>query len=159
VEWVVSLEAVTSRPFDMDEADRLIEELVTYSPALSGAGRKAGVTMSVEASTPAKALAMAAGAFKRALRGKPRIVGVRIQTVDDLERELEAPSMPALGSVHEFAELLGVSRARASEITRLPDFPQPITRLAAGPVWLRTLLEAWARTHDRKPGRPSAAAS
>ena len=43
---------------------------------------------------------------------------------------------PALVGVSEVAEILGVSRQRALEVSRRPNFPAPVVE-AAGPVWNR----------------------
>ena len=37
---------------------------------------------------------------------------------------------------------------------RHPDFPAPIVVLSGTPVWRWTAVQAWHRTHPRKPGRP-----
>lgn len=63
-----------------------------------------------------------------------------------------------LVSVVEIAELLAVSRQRVHQLIRAyADFPEPVARLAIGSVWARRDIEAWAATHPRKPGRPTAA--
>ncbi|MFL6137481.1 MAG: helix-turn-helix transcriptional regulator [Frankiaceae bacterium] len=55
----------------------------------------------------------------------------------------------------EVAELLGVGRQRAHELTRRPDFPAPQARLKAGAIWLREDVERWlADSGERRPGRP-----
>ena len=61
-----------------------------------------------------------------------------------------------LVGVTEIAEMLGVSRQRADQITRqYSDFPQPEVTLATGRVWRRAAVEGWHKRHpDRRPGRP-----
>ncbi len=62
-----------------------------------------------------------------------------------------------LVSVTEIAELLGVSRQRVNQLIQTySDFPEPEANLAIGRVWRRAAIEAWIRTHPRRPGRPSA---
>jgi predicted DNA-binding transcriptional regulator AlpA len=51
----------------------------------------------------------------------------------------------------EVAELLGFSRRHAARVTARPDFPRPVTRLAATPIWRKSQVEKWAR--DRERGR------
>jgi prophage regulatory protein len=63
-----------------------------------------------------------------------------------------------LAGVTEIAEMLGVSRQRADQISRQhDDFPSPEAALSAGRVWLRSDVELWMKRHpDRRPGRPRA---
>lgn len=86
--------------------------------------------------------------------GLQTLVGIRVERAEDLERELEQPQIPPLGGVTDFADMLGLSRQRAWNITQRSDFPEPVVQMKTGPVWLRSQLETWAATHDRKPGRP-----
>lgn len=44
----------------------------------------------------------------------------------------------------EIAELLGVSRQRADQLSRTDGFPEPVAEIAAGRIWLREDVEAWA---------------
>lgn len=50
-----------------------------------------------------------------------------------------------LAGVREVAELLGVSRQRVSQLAEKPDFPKPLDRIAAGPVWRLADVKAWAK--------------
>lgn len=50
----------------------------------------------------------------------------------------------------EAAALLGVSKQRLAQLLDSHgDFPEPVARLAATPVWARADVEAWARKHGR----------
>ncbi|HEX7134428.1 MAG TPA: hypothetical protein VF228_17780 [Iamia sp.] len=44
----------------------------------------------------------------------------------------------------EIAELLGVSRQRADQLSRTDGFPDPVAEIAAGRIWLRKDVETWA---------------
>jgi prophage regulatory protein len=68
----------------------------------------------------------------------------------------EHQAFPRLAGLAEIAGLAGVSRQRASQITAHPDFPEPVQRLAMGPVWLEADVKAFLAT-PRKPGRKPAA--
>src|SRR5438046_10193114 len=120
MEWVVSLEADVPGPFSAELADRLIDALKDYSPAVGGREGRIGVTMSVEAATDRQAFDRARTELFRGLGRRAPIVDARVQTVDELERELEAPAVPALAGIREIADLLGVSRQRASELASGP---------------------------------------
>ncbi len=57
-----------------------------------------------------------------------------------------------LMGVAEVAKLLGVSSQRVSQLAAQESFPEPLARLAAGPVWERTDVEKWARGTGRLTG-------
>ena len=62
---------------------------------------------------------------------------------------------PELAGLAEVAEMLGVTKRTVSNYTRREDFPQPVDRLASGPIWRRTDIEAWKDEHEPPlpPGR------
>ncbi len=63
---------------------------------------------------------------------------------------------PRLAGLAEVAEVLGVNKRSASRYTRRPDFPEPLARLAAGPIWDADEVEAWGvRYGPFRPGRPA----
>jgi predicted DNA-binding transcriptional regulator AlpA len=49
----------------------------------------------------------------------------------------------------ELAEMLGVSRQRARQLTERDDFPGPIAQLRRGPIWRVEDIEAWAEQVGR----------
>jgi len=50
-----------------------------------------------------------------------------------------------LAGLAEVAEMVGVSRRTAARYVNRSDFPAPVARLRAGPIWLAEDVEAWAR--------------
>lgn len=60
--------------------------------------------------------------------------------------------IPKLAGLAEVAGLAGVSRTRAGQIANHPDFPEPVARLAMGPVWREDDVKAFLAV-PRKPGR------
>ena len=56
-----------------------------------------------------------------------------------------------LAGTAEVAEVLQVTRRHAIRLTNEPDFPEPIARLRATPVWRRGDVEHWQK--KRKPNR------
>jgi prophage regulatory protein len=54
-----------------------------------------------------------------------------------------------LVGVTEIGNLLGVSRQRADQLTRLEGFPEPVAVLSAGRIWRLVDVEEWARTAGR----------
>lgn len=59
---------------------------------------------------------------------------------------------PKLAGLAEVASLAGVSRQRASQLTKHPGFPKPVDVLAMGPVWREADVQKFLDT-PRKPGR------
>jgi predicted DNA-binding transcriptional regulator AlpA len=151
MDWVVTLEF--DQLIDADRCDELLEQLRPQAASIEQAPDHTGIILSVDGlEGDAEAALRCARGYAAGIPG--RLVGAQVQTAAALERELQQPQVPELGGVTEFAELLGLSRQRAWGISQKPDFPAPIMELAAGPVWLRSQLEHWANTHERKPGRP-----
>jgi predicted DNA-binding transcriptional regulator AlpA len=61
---------------------------------------------------------------------------------------------PELAGLAEIAELLAVTKRSAWNYTRREDFPEPIDRLASGPIWRRVDVEKWGKAHlPLPPGR------
>jgi hypothetical protein len=55
----------------------------------------------------------------------------------------------------EIADLFGVSKRTASRYALRSDFPEPIARLRAGPIWLEEDLRRWAApVRPVRRGRP-----
>jgi hypothetical protein len=54
----------------------------------------------------------------------------------------------------EIADLLGVSRQRAGQLAATQGFPEPVARLAAGPIYDTDEVKRWAKTRNTKIGRP-----
>jgi predicted DNA-binding transcriptional regulator AlpA len=64
---------------------------------------------------------------------------------------VEAP----LVGLAEVAEMLGVTKRTATSYSSRADFPEPLQRLAATPVWQRKDVMAWAKsTLPLARGRP-----
>lgn len=68
-------------------------------------------------------------------------------------------AVPKLAGLAEVAALLAersgrakVSRSYAAQVTAHPDFPEPVQRLAMGPVWLESDVVKFIET-PRMPGR------
>jgi predicted DNA-binding transcriptional regulator AlpA len=62
---------------------------------------------------------------------------------------------PELASLAEVAEILDVPKRTAARYVKREDFPEPVDRLAVGPIWRRTDVEQWGRDHLPLPtGRP-----
>src|SRR3989304_458130 len=106
-----------------------------------------------------KALRIFAASFKRIpFPRPPDVVSAEVATVEELDRQLQESNFPDLVGIAEVAEILGVTKQRASELSRSRRFPKPIAQITAGPVWDRhaiaRFVERWPR---RRTGRPEKA--
>jgi prophage regulatory protein len=59
------------------------------------------------------------------------------------------PMPPDLMGLTEIGELFEVSRQRAGQLAEQEGFPEPVAVLAAGRIWERADIEAWARRTGR----------
>jgi len=60
-----------------------------------------------------------------------------------------------LASLAEIARLFGVTKRTAQKYAKHSAFPEPLGRVAAGPIWHRSDVEAWGKAHLPLPtGRP-----
>jgi predicted DNA-binding transcriptional regulator AlpA len=67
---------------------------------------------------------------------------------------------PELAGLSEVADICGVSKRTALTYSQRDDFPKPIDRLAAGPVWRRADVESWVTaTLPIRTGRPPGTSS
>ena len=125
----------------------------------SAIGDRYGATFSIEeAATARDAVAFGYEIFttyaeKSGLPAWP-VVRAEALTFEQLDRDLETPNFPEVVGVSEIAELIGVTRQRASAIAKRADFPAPVATLSAGPVWTRVSLNRFVEEWPRKEGRP-----
>lgn len=165
--WSVRVEA-DAGGYDEALDVELREALAAYSPAI-GAGHVAGqatpgrvsMQLVVEASTLHRAQEEARRAVTEALRAAGRRAHlVRMDTMawEEFETELAA-APPEIMGVQEIADLLGVSRQRAHQLTKRDDFPEPLHQLAAGSIWAGAAVRRWAATWERRQGRPRKSAT
>lgn len=163
-EWSVYLQSAHGLGADHDR-------LRDYSEDLAGAlERHHGVAsydplvlearFNVEARTPVEALASAHNVLAAALAkikfpDPIDVVSSEVQTIEELDRELRRRNLPPMVGISEIAKLFDVSKQRAVEVSHRPDFPKPLAKLAAGPIWNRhavlRFLEQWPR---KRTGRP-----
>ena len=152
--WSISIEATGAQPSDCDLAGDLVDGLEAHAPAVSIDDRgTVGMTFDVEASDHGAAASEAVRLIASLAPGL-RPVEVTVRTFEEQERELRDSNVPDLLGVAELAEALGVSRQRVAELTATDDFPRPVAKLRAGPVWQRAALGRFLAQWTRRPGRP-----
>ncbi len=161
--WTVSFEAKGEAPTRLDDAlEEFLDLLVDRGGAVSSSilGDRYGATFSIDEPLENAAVAVAVGydvfimlAAKAGLPTWP-VVRADALTFEEQDRELELPNFPELVGVSEIADILGVTRQRASALAKTAGFPTAIATLASGPVWTRPSLNRFVDDWPRKDGRP-----
>jgi hypothetical protein len=117
------------------------------------------VTGYVEAEVAAEAVVMLceqSGAWMKDMSLSGHLAGVEALALDIAEIRAEKPTVPELASAADAAKLLGISRQRVHQLTTSnPRFPQPVSRVATGPLWTKASIEWFNSIWDRQPGRPA----
>ena len=165
-EWNVRLQfqgVEIPEPVD-DTLDALFELLEQQGPVATVSPGRMSIYLTLEAPSPESALRTARALFRQAakrtgIRGRGVPVGIEMHTDEELERLIWEPNYPDVVGVAEVARILGVSRQRVSELARSRRFPKALYELAAGPIWVKSTIEAFAARWERKPGRPRKAAT
>ena len=137
-------------------ADRLAD--VAGEPTLHLHPQRLHVELTIPSSTLTAAAPAAVGATLNALAEVlgadhgcvPTAVTVETPRARRERRDAAARRRDFLG-VSEIAALFGVARQSAHRSTQLASFPEPLTRLATGPVWLRGDVEQWRGRRDLMP--------
>lgn len=128
--------------------------------AVSAGADRINVTLTAEGPTLIAALDSAITRCLEVIPGD--LVDAEIMTLAEHDRRLAEPARPPLVGIAEIAEILGVSRQRASQLQTKPDFPAPTATLRSGPVWyagdITRFADSWARRGGR-PAKPSTVGS
>ncbi len=163
-EWTVAVGLAAEVELGSPAEDRiaiLAEKLAALAPSVSVGQRSFTVRVAVEAidAVEASATAVADVVYALEAAGLPSgsVQELEVTEWSLFEKRLEEPPYPDLVGITEIAELLDVSRQRASELARSSKFPVPHADLAAGPVWLKPNVMGFVKEWDRKPGRPKSA--
>ena len=155
-EWSFSAKArAKGAGIDAAHAEQLAETLP--ESAVSFADEWISATFTVEASTSRQAAIRGIQLFQDAIdqaRLPPAaLVAHDVKTFVELEAELAEPNLPEMVGVAGVAEMLGVTKQRASQLANSDRFPRPVAELNSGRVWLRASIESFNRRWTRKPGR------
>jgi len=140
-----------------DEAQIAITEQLNAGVIVDTAANLLTAVYQVTAPTLRMAADVALGAA-RAIPAMP--IDLQVLSIEDWIAEQENPRPQDLVGAAAAAQLLGVSRQRVGQLAERPDFPAPIARISAGPVWTRASVHAFMQRWARKiTGRPRKAAS
>lgn len=100
------------------------------------------------------ALELVHQALEAALGEVPVLTDLRVVTGEQADAERDYPREQELMGYREAAETLDVSRQRVAQLDGgHPDFPRPIGRIGAGPVFTAESIKSFALRWDRSPGR------
>ena len=163
-QWSVAIGAAAGKgqrrvPKLAERSAALLDALVDRGAVTtaSGDGRRYGARFWVAAPGPVEALQQAVAVFvaAAAAAGLPAwdVVEAEVLTAAELERQNTLPALPELVGVAEVAELLEVTRQRASALARSSGFPAPVVTLRSGPVWTRGSVDRFVEGWPRRPGR------
>ncbi|WP_329130313.1 hypothetical protein [Streptomyces sp. NBC_00670] len=101
-----------------------------------------------------KALNTAVEGLGAAMSHEPQLIDLRVVTAEQANAERDYPREQELMGYREAAEELDVSRQRVAQLDgNHPDFPRPIGRTGAGPVFTAESIRSFAARWDRSPGR------
>jgi hypothetical protein len=86
--------------------------------------------------------------------GLSGLTPVRVEYINatTFHAELGTWGMDKLVGSSELTDVLGVSRQRLHELRQRPDFPKPLSELAATPVWMRSTIDGFVAGWHRRPG-------
>lgn len=153
-EWSVSVSWRARKRLSEDQ----LFDVAAIGGGASGlpGGHDVSATLTVDAEDMPAAAAAALEQVLEVVPGAP--VAVEVTTPDEADRRLGEPAFPELVGISEVADLLEVSRQRASALQTNASFPAPVAHLRSGPVWRKADLSRFAEGWERQPGRPRKAA-
>jgi hypothetical protein len=163
--WVMELEAVTPDQPTEDEFFDMARQAEQWDWSVSALGSQPGVRVLVYFDGPVfndlspldRARYEVEDVWKWVTNHLPeaQLCSLRVLSEEQLEREAFAPSVPELAGAADVAEVLGVSRQRVHQLaSQNRQFPEPVARVAGGPVWTLAAIEWFASVWERRAGRP-----
>ncbi|MGV9803087.1 hypothetical protein ACWDTP_34035 [Mycobacterium sp. NPDC003449] len=145
--WTVQLSCIAPGLSEDRRLD-IVEELSANAVYDSETG-KLVLTFEVTGATLRQAADEALRTAGAAVGTKP--TRIRIMPTEDFIAELSAPGAQDLVGLREIAAQFGVSSQRAHQITQIetmpdgqPGFPEPVSRLASGPIFTKASVDAFA---------------
>lgn len=139
-------------PLDKNQRRRVRERLPAAEVTADDTKGRTSITTPVEASTLRQAVDGGMRQVREAT-GTPA-VGLQVQTEQDRQADLLQPAVPELVSLTEIGRMLNVTKQRAGQLAARPDFPQPVVRLASGPLYAKAAVGQFEKTWVRQTGRP-----
>jgi hypothetical protein len=154
VSWRVRADAVGTGPLDRSTI-LFVRDAVHKLGILVHFDRNSlTIKLTVQADSAAEAAQTAMERVRSVFPPSVPLQPVRLY-IDEVGSPSEQPSEQDLLGIAELAMMLDVTKQRASDLARNPDFPRPLQELKAGPVWARSSIARYLKTWDRRPGRPA----
>lgn len=158
-EWNVRVDWTRTVTYNEADLEEILEQLADLHPALGvdeanepEYQSRYSATLTLPATSLRQAVATGLRRVEDATGEKAN--GVEALTQREAERRLAEPQIPELVGHAEIADMLGVSRQRAAQLAERPGFPPAVVTTKTGPLRVKSQVEAWVTTWDRKGGRP-----
>ncbi|MFD7161752.1 hypothetical protein ACFV9C_44705 [Kribbella sp. NPDC059898] len=162
--WVVDLDWVDldwDAPAGLDRVDDLaaalqLDDRVDSAIRVATPESSPRIALTVSAQDGLSALTLIAGLLEQCRKTHPAVedlTAIRAADRDSGMSEARA-QLPDLIWSSGITKLLGVSRQRANEIRRHPDYPSPFLDTGRDQAWLLNEVLEFEATHPRTPGRP-----
>lgn len=128
-----------------DEAMDLTAALAQRGASVSMGRATAGIALTAYGDDARQA---ANDAVEAAAAARPGVdvLGLAVQTHEQLEDELRQPLFPEVVGYSEIAAMAGVSRQRARAFTKIKGFPAPVIETSQGPLRARSAVAVWLET-------------
>lgn len=137
--------------------DRIRDHFKGYGPIVAEYGNRVAVVLGMDARDVASVYAAVTPVVAQVVKmlGLPvsAAAELRVARVDP-EPARQTPEDPgSLVGVVEAAAILEVSKQRVAQLSQRPDFPPPVDRLRATPVWRSEEIRAYAWSRRRARAR------
>ncbi|QLQ38382.1 hypothetical protein [Micromonospora robiginosa] len=148
--WIVRLEFRRTTSILAVSRVRNAAMAVTWRSVETAAGANLVATRRLADTTSTRVLSEAARTVRwiqatNGSVGEPTAISVRPE---------DAPQqVPDLVTLAEIGKLLGVSRQRAQQLSRQPDFPRPLAKTGSGPLYALSDAENYYRVRQFRKGR------
>ena len=150
-------------PMTVSEVEELAERLLPLGGSVGMEEESAGPghadTRAAVVGISAKSLLMAV-TVTAAVVEVERITGCVATGVELLpeaehQRRTSKPTIPELVGFTEIAKMAGVTKQRGQQMPNIAGFPMAVVVTAAGPLRVKSQVEAFLRTWERKPRAPT----
>jgi len=152
--WRVRADAVGTQPLDPRVVMLIRDALHRLGVQVTFDRYGLTIRVTVEASSPHEAAQKAMDLVRGALPDPRILMPVRLEVAEELASAPSPSGAAEIIGIAELATMLLVTKQRASELAKSPEFPRPLAILKAGPVWTRASVARYLTTWQRRPGRP-----
>ena len=158
--WYADIDFKFNKNLPMDAELEALEILLDASPAISvePSRRGAGVSLALAVSSAEEATMQGLALLQATtpVWGEIQVTSIRVVNEDARRVELLEPSFPELVGIAEIADIAGVSRTRARELTFKSGFPAVVVETSAGALRTKASVQVWVDEwkKTKSVGRP-----